>query len=303
MLHGTREQIKRWWFRTRCADILSTPSLRLRPGRLRIVSMVSHLDLTLYLLAIKSLYYHLGEGQITVINDRSLTLSDIELLKYHLSEPHILAIDHIERGKCPQGGTWERLLLIADYVTENYVIQLDSDTLTLDRIPEVVNAVRENYCFTLGTGMGRDIAPMSAVCERMKNFDSTHVQVLAEQNFDRLCNYRELKYVRGCSGFAGFARRSVSRPQIEKFSQEMEGVLGEKWCAWGSEQITSNFTIANSPHSRVLPYPKYSNFTPGVSHEQSVFLHFFGPYRFGRGVYIRRAREMVKVLRSAKASA
>ncbi len=298
MLYAARERIKKWWFRARCRDIFSTKPIQPGGNEITIVSMVSHPDLAMYLLAVKSLYVQLGAGCIFVVNDGTLSPRDIKLLKANLSPCEIMAISDIEVGRCPKGGMWERLLLIAECVQRSYVIQLDSDTLTLSHIPEISSAIKENRSFTLGTGMGRQISAMRDVCEQMKAYESQHIQVIAEQNFDKCLNYDQLKYVRGCAAFAGFAKGSFSRSKVEEFSQSMESILGKMWASWGSEQVTSNFIVANSPQSCVLPYPKYANFTLEIPYDQSSFLHFIGTYRFKKGVYMRKAKEILRNLKS-----
>jgi hypothetical protein len=261
--------------------------------------MVSHRDLTMYLVAIKSLYSRLDEAQIVVLNDGTLTSHDLDLLNAHIRTPRIVSLSDIQNGSCPRGGAWERLLFISDHVRQTYVIQLDSDTLTLDDVPEVKDAIRDNRSFTLGTSMGRQISPMEEICGQMKAFNDHHVQVVAEQAFDRLRHYARLKYVRGCAAFTGFARGSFSRRDVEEFSAEMEASIGNVWRNWGSEQVTSNFIIANSPGAFVLPHPKYANFAPEIPYHQSSFLHFIGTHRFKSGVYVRKARGVVRRLRAA----
>ena len=78
----------------------------------------------------------------------------------------------------------------------------------------------------------------------------------------------------------------------------MEAIIGPRWSNWGSEQITSNFIIANSLPSMVLPYPKYAGFRPENSYEKTSFLHFSGTYRFNNGVYTKMAKDIVKKLRA-----
>ena len=85
---------------------------------------------------------------------------------------------------------------------------------------------------------------------------------------------------------------------MERFFAEVEKNLGKKWLGWGSEQVTSNFVVANSPRASVLPYPQHANFTPGIPYEQSVLLHFFGSYRFQGGVYLEKTAKVVKKLMS-----
>ncbi len=298
MVYAIREKVKKWWFGIRCREILSTAPIRTRKGDLTIVSLISHFDLAMYLLAIKSLYARLEEGGIVIIDDGTLSTRDIRLLEVHVVGCQIVSASEIKLGRCiGRGGCWERLVLISEYVQKSYVVQLDSDTLTLQTISEVTDAIKGNRSFTLGTGMGRQVSAMKDVCQQMKAYPSDHIQVVAEQNFDRYPSYEQLKYVRGCAGFAGFARGSFSHPKVEEFSENMTRIVGPMWSNWGSEQVTSNFIIANSRLSCVLPYPRYANFTPEIPHEQSSFLHFFGSYRFRKGVYVRKSLDVVNTLR------
>lgn len=46
----------------------------------------------------KSLYLHLGAGQIVLVNDGTLTQKDIGLLNVHLSPSQILRAGDIECG-------------------------------------------------------------------------------------------------------------------------------------------------------------------------------------------------------------
>ena len=299
-LYKLRERLKRRWFSFWCRGILSTPPLPQSNGDAQFVtvSMVSHRDLMMYLVAVKSFHHWLGGGRVVILNDGSLTPQDLALLDTHLAPARIVRLNEVEHGRCPTGGCWERLLLIADYVADHYVIQVDSDTVTLDSLPEVLAAIGENRSFTLGTGMGRQITTMTEVCTVMKAYKDDHIQVIAEQSFSGLRDYRTLKYVRGCAGFAGFAAGSFSRARVEAFSGEMTGILGERWRQWGSEQVASNFIVANSPCAGVLPHPRYMNFAPDIPYEGSAFLHFIGTHRFKNNVYVRKAADVIRQLKT-----
>lgn len=96
--------------------------------------------------------------------------------------------------------------------------------------------------------------------------------------FDQYPNAKNLEYVQGSSGFAGFAKDRFTQAQIEDFDRNMRGMFGNRWLEWGTEQTASNFAIANSPGAIVLPYQKYANFGPecyAVGLHNCVFLHFF----------------------------
>lgn len=84
---------------------------------------------------------------------------------------------------------------------------------------------------------------------------------------------------------------------MENFSNELQGVLGKmKWCEWGSEQVTSNLILANTPGCTILPYPKYAPYEPSneVSFDDSVFLHYYGTYRYANGHYILSAKKVIR---------
>src|SRR4029077_6859646 len=119
------------------------------------------------------------------------------------------------------GGTWERLLFIADLADSTYAIQLDADTLTLRPPEEVRRCVAETVSFTLGTAQGRSIIRASEAARIVREIATPgdrHVQVLAEQKLGELPGVAELSYVRGNSGFAGFGPGPARRATIEAFS-------------------------------------------------------------------------------------
>jgi hypothetical protein len=295
MFYRIRTRLKRLKHDFRCRKIRETPPLQIKYAPLKILSMVSHQDLTMYLVAVKSFYRQVREGSLVIINDGSLTSADITILSQHLGSPEILRMQDVQTDACPKGGCWERLLTVIDFSAKNYVIQLDSDTLTRAAVPEVVGCYRANRSFILGTNMGRSIVSLPEASEFVRDATRDHVQIFAERNFVRLKNAQNLRYVRGSAGFAGFAKGAFARQPVEEFSTAMTELIGAtKWSEWGSEQVTSNYTLANSPNAMVLPYPKYAGFNPDLDLSVNVFLHFIGTYRFTRGVY---ARESVRIVR------
>lgn len=269
---------------TACRDVYRTPPLRLQAAPVEIVSMLSHRDLLLYLGAIKSFYARFERGTITVIDDGTLTSRDQALLQEHIPGIHLHAITNVSTGKCPRGGAWERLLYIAEACSRSYVIQLDSDTVTLGDVPEVIRCVEENHSFVIGTEPGQTIGSFEDARIAANQRRGSHIQLCSERLLPQLNMSFPHLYVRGCAGFSGFARGSVSRAMIEQFSESMEGLLGRRWQEWGTEQVTSNVMVAQSARAYVLPFPKYSGFE-GVLHENAVFQHFYGTHRFKKGVY------------------
>jgi hypothetical protein len=297
MLTSMRRRFAKQWFNSKCGGILSTPRLEPKDSTVTIVSMVSHNDLVMYLVSVKSFYRQFGEGRIIVLDDGTLTNKDKALLSEHLPLSQIVPASDISTGMCPQYISWKRLLFIAETVKDGYIIQLDSDLLTLNSIREVAQCVRENRSFILGTWNNQRIEPMKFTCDLAKTVESQHVQTMAERNFDKLTDFERLRYVRGCAGFSGFARGSLSRETVEDFSRKMQEIIGSTWREWGSEQTTCNYLVANSAIATVLPFPKYSGYRPGRKFDGASLLHFSGTHRFKEGVYVRLAYKLIRELR------
>jgi len=291
-----RQGLGRQKFLWRRRDVWKTPPVKLRAGGLRIVSLLGRSDLTLYLLAVKSLYRQIGEGDMMILNDGSLRPEDVGRLREHLPALTVLENGEVPTGQCQRGNCWERLMLILDQSKSHYVVQVDSDTLTLDAIGEVVRCYKENRAFTLGTRLGQSIVNVEENAERIQNSASRHVQVEAERSLPRLQGTLGRKYVRGSAGFAGFPRGGNSRDTLEEFSVQMGRLLGDRWREWGSEQVASNYIIANCREAEVLPYPRYACFGPEMDAQQNAFLHFIGTHRYFGGVYADRAGTVVRAL-------
>lgn len=282
----------------RIRSILQTPPVTLDSGSpVHLLTQLQHKDVRMFLVAIKSFMSQVPASRVTVLNDGSLTPSDECLLRDHVKGLKFCSITDYRSPRCPRGGTWERILAIADRSSDSYVIQLDSDTVTLSDLPEARSAIQSNTSFAIGTWDGQTIEPMLDRARDAARFNSsnvTHVQVLAEQAFARLDGAPAMQYVRGCSGFSGFGLGSASRDFIEGFSSEMGAILGPKWSEWGSEQVMSNVVVANSPGATVLPHPKYSDCEHTTP--ETAFIHFIGSCRFSSNLYARKSRRAIRHL-------
>jgi len=273
--------------------------LVIRDGELIIFSMISHWDVMMYLIAIKTLYRQLGRGKIVVLNDGSLKNTDLSLIREHVRPREIIHISDVRTGPCPSGACWERLLCIADLVPDAYVLQLDADSLVIKEMPEVEEYIRNKRSFALGQiFLGQEIYPMSYVSSEMRKKGTDYVEHVAEMNFDQLEGFEDMKYSKSSACFAGFAKGSFDRTDVEDFSSRMESLLGKRWHEWGTEKVTSNFIVANTPGSAILPFPQYVSYyaKPEIDYEDSNYLHFTGTHRFKNGFYIRMARQAVRDL-------
>jgi hypothetical protein len=284
-------------FSMSCGGVLKTGSIGdAGSGGLTILTMLSHADLMMYLVAIKSLYRRFNEGQVAVLNDGSLTAADCNLLRQQIRGVKLFSINDVDTGVLPKGGCWERLLTVLSMAESSYVIQVDSDTLTLGDIPEVAVCFRENRPFLLGGEDGQKIVTFEENYDLIQHSASSHLQIQAERALPGLNGSLGRKYVRGCAAFVGFPRGSSLRRTLESFSGEMQQMLGAKWTEWGSEQVASNYLIANLPGADVLPYPKYASLWPGVPYKNAAFLHCLGTNRFKGGTYRKLAGNVVRDL-------
>jgi hypothetical protein len=299
MFYQLKDRMRRMRFASACKGVLrAAPVTQDSASGLVVLSQLQHKDVLLFLLAVKSFTEQVRPRAVYVLDDGSLSANDRARLKAHIPGVTVLERAEFRSAACPRGGTWERLLAVASLVRDHYVIQLDSDTLTIGPIREVRECIEQQTAFALGTWNKQKIETMHERCSTAKKLTpqaNGHVQVIAEGHFDKLQRFESLRYVRGCSGFSGFARRSFEREFVETISAEMRAAIGDKWTEWGSEQVMSNIVVANIPNAVVLPHPKYADchkMQPGVTE----FIHFIGSCRFDDGNYARLGAQVIATL-------
>ena len=299
MFYKLKDRMRRARFAGACSGVMRTAPITLDASSgVVVLSQLQHKDVLMFMLAAKSFAKHVRPCAVFVLNDGSLSSKDRALLSWHIPGVTVLELPAFRSAACPTGGCWERLLAISSLVRDNYVIQLDSDTLTVGDIDEVRRCVGEQKAFALGTWDRQGFESMRERVETARKVNHgpvPHVQLVAEANFDKLTNFESLRYVRGCAGFAGFARQSFEREFVETISAEMRAAIGDKWAEWGSEQVMSNIVVANIPNAVVLPHPKYADchkMKPGVTE----FIHFIGSCRFDAGNYARLGAEVIATL-------
>ncbi|MBF0522906.1 MAG: hypothetical protein HQL24_07635 [Candidatus Omnitrophica bacterium] len=301
--------IPAWINRTRfyfyCQDIFKTPPIETKKDGILILSLVSRRDVCMYLVAAKSFYHHFKIGSFTVINDGSLSDAHIKLFKNHIPQIKIVHIDEIPNAICPKGGCWERLLFAADHNQFEQVLVLDADMLTQAAIPDVVECLKNNQSFIMGLKENQQVQTMEEVFleEKAKyagkNLSNQAFQFVFEARLNEITNYQRRLYLKGSGGFNAFAKSSISRGKVEGLSKEMESVFGQLWHSWGSEQIAVCCLIADTPKSKILPYPKYAIFygKSDVDYNASAVLHFVGTHRFYKNYYAQRAARFIKSIR------
>jgi hypothetical protein len=290
------------WSHERAAQgILDTAPIAGADDKVILFSMIGTAVLIPYLVAVKSLHLHLRRGRIVLLNDGTLTAADRAVLAHHCDNPVILEKPDIDPSPCPRNNCWERLIAILDWRRDVYVIQLDSDTVTTGPIPEVLAAIDTNRSFTLAGGRDEARCGFQSAREIGSIFHAEgpmtdHVQAYAETAMASLPNADQVRYIRGCAGFAGFARSDTGRSLVAEFSVAMDECLGSAWRQWGSEQVASNFVIANDPDPLQLPYDRYVNHWEEPLPRDPAFVHFIGTYRFRRGNYSRCSKAAIAAL-------
>lgn len=294
-----KERFHRYRFQRAVRAVLQTPPLHCVPGGYVALSMVQHRDVLPYLLAIKSLARFLPPAAVVVVADPTLNAEDRALMQRHVPPIRFREASEFRRPGIPQGGCWERLGAIAEYTDSAYVVQIDADTVAVRPVPDVAAAIDDGVSFTLGTEDGQRIqsCEQSARWAKSRIDDTPHIQVLAESCLDQFDVSGDYRYVRGCAGFAGFARGSIDPERVLRVSERMSKIMGKRWSDWGTEQFTSNLLVASSPGARLLPHPRYC--APHRRDAESVFFHFIGYVRFSTGFYATVADRVAHQLKMA----
>ena len=298
MLYDLKQALHRWRFYCAARNILDSAPVEGNERDVRVLSSVCHRDLYMYLVAVKTFFRYVPHGRVIILDDGTLTKKDIAILRHQVDPVDITRLDDVPYRAGRKGIRWGILLKMAEIAENYYVVQLDSDTITVDHLPEVEAAINQNHSFTLGTDMGTKIEPVSSTVNSMMGNTSQHVQVVAERNFDKLPGYPDLRYVRGNSGLVGLGKSALSRTAAETFLENMTAAIGAKWYERGSFQVSSNFAIANAPASFVLPLDRYRYYSPYHEMSEARFVHYIGTYRFVDSAYFEAAREAAKLLRT-----
>lgn len=278
--------------------VLATPPIRAANDGVILFSMMGTRVLLPYLVAVKSLWNEVRRGRIVVLDDGTLTPDDRATLAYHCDQPEIIPIASVDTDGFPTGGCWERLLTIIDRSRNAYWIQLDSDTVTIGPVPEITAAIDERRSFILIAGEDSEVgAPPVAELARLLypgGPQDGHVQVRFESRLGQLGDDSPWCYARGCAGFAGFAPGNADRKRAAAFTSIFLQLVGPSdLTLWGTEQLASNFHLANEPDPVLLPARRYVNFWGRPWADDAAFIHFIGTHRYDRRYYADVTRQAI----------
>lgn len=296
MLYRMRDYFNRKKLDNAQKMILRTPAVFCdNNAGFSLVSLVRKSDTLMYLAALKSFSRYLPPAHVYVVDDGTLDRDAKAMLQQHVSCLTILDNERFRSEKYPRGGCWERLSALVEISANGYVIQLDTDTLTLSSIDHVAEAVKSSKPFTLGSAQGTELIDADAASRIAENFlrdGDTHVQSLAESKLAAVDDGLSLRYVRGCAAFTGIPAGRLNKGDVERWSQRFAALVGARWEEWGTEQFMSNFLVANLDDAMVLPHPKYATCPESVS-SNNAFIHFAGYCRFSGRVYRDLSRKVV----------
>lgn len=287
------------------AQVLNTKPIKAdKSAKVVILSQVYHSALDMSLLALKSFAVHFGPCDIEILDDGSLTNEDHNVIEQQLPGCTVTHISVVDTQQCPTGNCWERLVRIIELSQERYVIQVDTDTLTIAAIPEIVDAVKNDRAFTIGNPIFNTAVSTEYMSAIANNWKSNHVQVEIERRLNEVELENFSEYCRGCAALAGFPPKTVSMESLNRFSEQMNTLLGSaKWNEWGSEQVASNVMISICKDKQILPWPKYANYgfpsqgddsAPETFAGKCASLHFIGSHRFSTRCYEKLADQVIK---------
>ena len=232
IIHKLKKKRSATKFNKVLSDIVNTPSITsYDTAEVLIVSQINHVAVKMLLVALKTFVQKFGNCKIELINDGSLTEQDQRLLEEHIQHVEIIDINNINIFNCPKGGTWERLCHILTRTKDYYVIQLDSDTVTMGALPEIHQRVSENRGFTIGGPMFPKPVSIDYMAALASGWKNDHVQAKAESNLTALKTLNIKHYLRGCSAFTGFPKGSNLLGILLQVSEEMEKNLAFKFSA------------------------------------------------------------------------
>jgi len=291
--------LNRFLFKRKINKVLDIQPIKYRYDQsVTIVSMVGSGTVNMYLVAIKSFMENFGYGSVEIINDGTLTESDIVNLKKIIPNVNISLASDIETHGCPTYISWKRLFRIQQLAKSSYVIQLDSDTVSLGPLVEVHDRVVHNQGFLIGSERWGKAVDVDLLRDVVSQWNNTHVQPLAEINFHKMNFFADgTKYIRACAGFAGYPKNFASIEQIQALSNEIESHIGETWHGWGSEQTATMCLISKTQNARILPWPYYQNFKFPQSNEcikSMNLIHFIGSNRFDNRIYEKLVAKLLK---------
>jgi hypothetical protein len=275
--------------------------------------MLGRADFLMYLVAIKSFMRFQPVARVMAHSDGSLTPADEELLRRHVPGMRVISTQEADdRAKLElnpfltqwraRDASWRRVVDTELWCETPRRMIIDSDVLTIQRPQAVLDWVS-------GTGEGRpmlfgapDGPPTGPIPE---GTGPRHIQTKFRERLSQVAAGagRPPEFYQGAtSGYYG-CEKEISLGEIERLIQA--GLTaGVPMAEWGGEQCLVVYLLSTSNPIRLDPR-KYANFAPEVVPRlnEVAVAHFYGTYRYLRGIYPRLAAEACRDLKKGERSA
>jgi hypothetical protein len=292
-------------FKTRGLD--ATPQLASAPhAQCEAHTMLGARDVTMYVLAIKSLLSYVSDLAVVVHSDGTLSEHDRRRVGRHIAGVRFVLPEQADAHAATSlrespfllewrgnDAAYRRLVDVELWRGAAKVIVLDSDVLTNRSPDEVAGWVRSgNKPFLLGQPSGQ---PLVSPPDRSEHVQAQFLRKVPEISA-RL--QKPSSFLQGATaGFCGYFNE-ISLTSIERGLQTALD-LGLPMHQWGGDQCLVIYLLSIGGAER-LPVDRYINFEPSIraSAEQAAMIHFYGTHRFHGLVYPRLAAACVRRLRS-----
>jgi hypothetical protein len=318
MFYSLRKKANYALFAHRARKIHDTPPIACNPSAsCQVHTMLCQDDLILYLVGIKSLLRYSPNVGVLVYSDGTLEGPSAALLSEHVPGIRIISTGEADQraGRVlgsdsflyrlrGHDASWRRLMDTELWSSAPKRIIMDSDILVLNR-PDVLIDWIENgeRAFLLGQPPAKPQGNLSIVRANARPF----IQDVFKARVDDLS--RELglpnSFLDGStSGFYGCSNE-LSLDRVESAIRSSLS-LGVPMKEWGGEQCLVIYLLSVAGATR-LESTRCINFDPSCLDklDKAQVLHFYGTYRFYRGLYprlaARVAADMMRVSRGEAA--
>jgi hypothetical protein len=307
MLYRVRKRLHttRFWLAAR--GIYRTPPLPCDPtADCSIHTMLSHSDLLMYLLAIKSFLRFRPLARVVVHSDGSLTRGDEAVLHAHV--PNIRIVSSPEADTRAQqelnpflldwrrrDASWRRVIDTELWCETPRRMIIDADILTIRQpsaVLEWMAGAGGGRPLLFGAPAGPPSGPIAAGVGRR------HMQTIFREQLATVAALanRPAEFFQGAtSGYYG-CERELSLSAIETVLRAgLEA--GVPMHEWGGEQCLVVYLLSTAQPIRLDPR-QYVNFAPEVKERlpEVAVAHFFGTFRYHGGIYPRLAAAVVRDL-------
>lgn len=308
MFYRLRKRLNtvRFWVAAR--GVYDTPSTPCDPAAdCTIHTMLGQADLLMYLVAIKSFLRFRPVARVAAHSDGSLRPEHEALLRKHVPGIRVISTTEAnERAKKElnpflaewraRDASWRRLIDTELWCETHRRMIIDSDILTIRRPDAVLEWIADKDGTRPLMFGATDSLPAGPIPEGTGRRPIQNVFRERLAQFAKEANGPAEFYQGGTSGYYG-CRREISLAEIERLIRAGLAA-GVPMAEWGGEQCLVVYRLSTSDPIR-LNVRKYFNFAPEAMDRlnEVAVAHFYGTFRFCRGVYSRLAAEVVHDLK------